>query len=477
MRRPDPASSRDGGPRKAGRPLRAALLLSSVLAMSCRPAETTQPGESQNASMRSDDADMLPAFEVESEGEPQIERFKVAIGDAPVRGPDNAPVTIVMFSDFECPFCERGHRTLEALQRKYGGAVRIVYKAYPLDMHSNAVLAAIAARTAQAQGKFWEFHDLLYGGAGLEVPQLLAYGRKVGVKVDALERDLDALAHASEVRRDMRQGRRLGVTSTPHFFINGRPLTGAQAFEAFDEIIAEELELAQSWLEAGVPAKTLYEHATKDGFAEVVYSRGRRGIDPDGVFQVPVGQSPQRGPATAPVTIVTFGDFECRFCVRGHHTMERLFARYGNELRLVYKHQPLAFHSHAFIAARASMAAHAQGKFWEFHDGLYGLDADFDEKALRALAKKVGLDMRKFNEAMNSVELDAQIETDLSLAMKLGVTGTPAYFINGRPLEGALPELQFRLLIEEELERAKAALREGVAPAQLYETLTQRPLD
>jgi protein-disulfide isomerase len=471
MRRHDPLPR---GLRGRGR---LALVLTGTLAMSCRPAEFTQPHAPAEQSVRSNDADTLPAFEVESEPEPEIERFKVALGDAPVRGPETAPVTIVMFSDFECPYCERGHRTLEALQRKYRGVVRIVYKAYPLDMHSNAIFAAMAARTAQNQGKFWEFHDRLYGGDGLEARQLLAHARKVGMDVEALERDLDEFVHAAEVRRDMRQGRRLGVTSTPHFFINGRSVTGAKDFEAFEAIIAEELELADGWLASGIPHDQLYEHATKDGFAEVVYSQKRRGLDPDGVFPVPLGQSPRRGPDDAPVTIVTFGDFECRFCVRGHHTMEQLLARYGDRIRVVYKHHPLSFHSHAFIAARASMAAHAQGKFWEYHDGLYALDADFDEKALHALAKKIGLDMRKFTKAMNSVELDAQIEKDLSLGMNLGVNGTPAFFVNGRPLEGALPELQFRMLIEEELSRAREALREGVPPSELYDTLSRRPLD
>jgi protein-disulfide isomerase len=464
-------------PARGGPPSPVALVLAGLLATSCRPAEFAHITEPSTAAARDGDAEMLPAFEVESEAEPEIERFKVQLGDAPTRGPETAPVTIVMFSDFECPFCERGHRTLEALQRKYGGVVRIVYKAYPLDMHSNALMAAIAARTAQAQDKFWEFHDLLYGGEGFEVPQLLAHARTAGMDVATLERDLDRLAHAAEVRRDMRQGRRLGVTSTPHFFINGRPLTGARAFEEFEAIIAEEIELADEWLAAGVAPQELYEHAIKDGFAEVVYSRQRQGIDPDKVYPVPLGDSPRRGPDTAPVTIVTFGDFECRFCVKGHRTMERLHEHYGDQLRFVYKHNPLSFHSHAFIAARASMAAHAQGKFWAFHDGLYSLDADFDEKALRALAKRVGLDLRKYDKAMNSISLDAQIEKDLSLGMKLGVSGTPAYFVNGRPLEGALPELQFRMLIEEELARARAALREGVAPERLYDTLMRRPLD
>ena len=472
MRRFDPLP-----PRSHSRWATALALFGMLGVGGCRTAELARAPEATPGAGRADDADMLPAFETQAEGEDGVERFKVAVGDAPARGPANAPVTIVMFSDFECPFCERGHRTLEALQRKYADEVRIVYKAYPLDMHSNALLAAMAARTAQEQGKFWAFHDQLYGGASLDVPSLLGYARKVGMDVAALERNLDRLTHAAEVRRDMRQARRLGVTSTPHFFINGRPLTGAQPFEAFDEIVSEELELAEQWRAEGVPADAIYEHAIKDGYGEVVYTRRGRGLDPDGVFAVPLGKSPRRGPDTAPVTIVTFGDFECPFCVRGHQTVERILERYGDDVRLVYKHHPLAFHSHAFIAARASMAAHAQGKFWEFHDAIYELEAKFDEKALRALAKRIGLDMRKFDKAMNSVELDAQIEADLSLAMNLGVTGTPAFFVNGRPLEGAVPELQFRLMLEEELGRARAALKEGVPPAELYETLTHRRLD
>lgn len=463
-------------PAPRARPI-ATLVFALAIAPSCREPATTRPPVVYQS--RAEDAARLPAFETgPSEAEPaEIERFYLELGDAPTRGPDDAPVTIVMFSDFECPFCQRGHQTLLRLEEKYRGEIRIAYKAFPLDNHSNALVAAMAARTAQAEGKFWEFHDLLFSQRGIDVDQLLAYAREVDLDLARLRRDLENLEYGPEVRRDMRQGRKLGVDSTPTFFINGRPLSGAQPMDVFEEIIEEELRLAEQWTRQGVPRGKLYEHAIKDGYRKVVYTdRGRR-IDPDGVFPVPIGKSPTLGPADAPVTIVVFGDFQCPFCARGFRTLQSLRKHHGDKLRIVYKHQPLSFHSHAFIAARAAMAAHAQGKFWAYHDGLYALEARFDEDDLVELARKVGLNMKKFHRAMQSAELDPLIEQDQSLAAALGVTGTPVFFINGRPIEGAVPELQFRLLIEEELDRAAAALQRGVPRSDLYDVLTHEPLE
>lgn len=461
---------------------KARWLLSSWIglgaASGCKRATAPAPEAAPARAARESDAEQLPTFmDAEDERDGKVERFRLELGDAPTRGPESAPITIVMFSDFECPYCQRGHDTLLELERRYAGDVRIAYKAFPLDIHSNALMAAMAARTAQAQGKFWEYHDLLFSQRGLDVPALLRYAEEVGVQTQTLQRDLESLEYGPEVRRDLRQGRKLGVSSTPTFFINGRPIAGAQPLEAFEEIIAEELELAEQWKAQGVPPDQLYEHAIEDGYEGVVYTRRGRGLDPYQVFPVPIGESPTSGPADAPVTVVVFGDFECPFCARGHETLEQLRSRYADELRVVYKHQPLSFHSHAFVAARASLAAHQQGKFWEFHDGLYAMGAQFDEDDLVELAKKIGLDMKKFHAAMNSTALDEKIEADMSLAMALGVSGTPAYFVNGRPIEGALPELQFRLVIEEELDRAKAAREAGVPPGQLYEHLTHTQLE
>lgn len=405
-----------------------------------------------------------------------VERFVVDLGDAPTLGPATAPITVVMFSDFECPFCAQGLDTLKRLRGLYPDDVRIAYKALPLDNHPNALLAAMAARSAQAQGKFWEFHDLLFSGEQLEPAVILGYAKRVQMDMPTLIDDLERLEYGPEVRRDARQARRLGVSSTPTFFINGRKLSGAKPLAEFDQIIGEELRFADDLRAAGIASADLYAETLRGGYEAVEYAGGRRGLDPDGVYVVPLGESPTKGPATAPVTIVGFGDFACPFCARGHETMQRIEAVYGDKIRMVHKHKPLPFHRLADPAARAAVAAQAQGKFWEFHDALYEVGPKYDSDDLRKVAKQIGLDMQTFEQDMNARWVEDRVEADLALSMSLGVNGTPAYFINGRPLEGAYPEIHFRLLIEEELERAQAALGQGIAPERLYEHLTHTRL-
>ncbi|HEY0134581.1 MAG TPA: DsbA family protein, partial [Nannocystis sp.] len=116
-------------------------------------------------------------------------------------------------------------------------------------------------------------------------------------------------------------------------------------------------------------------------------------------------------------------------------------------------------------------AAEAEGKFWEFHDRLYATRAQFDEASLLTIARDIGLNAKKFKQRLHSDEFDAKIIADQELGHTLGIRGTPAYFVNGRALDGAVPELEFRLTIQEELERAEDLLREGVPAAGLYERL------
>lgn len=405
-----------------------------------------------------------------------VERFVVELGDAPTLGPATAAVTVVMFSDFECPFCVQGLQTLKTLRDVYPDDVRIAYKALPMDRHPNALLAAMAARSAQSQGKFWEFHDLLFSGRRLDPSVILSYAQHVKLDMDTLVRDLDTLEYGPEVRRDARQARRLGISATPTFFINGRVISGAKPLAEFDRVIAEELRYADNLRTAGVPDNQLYAETLRGGFEEVQYAKGRRGLDPDGVYAVPLGDSPRKGPENAPITIVSFGDFACPFCAKGNATMERIEAHYGDKIRVVHKHKPLPFHRQADPAARAGVAAQTQGKFWEFHDALYAFGPKFVPEDLRTIAKQIGLDMQAFDTEMNAQPAADRVEADLALSMALGVSGTPAYFINGRPLEGAYPEIHVRLLVEEELERALVAREQGIAAADLYEHLTHTQL-
>lgn len=160
----------------------------------------------------------------------------------PARGPDKAPITIVMFSDYECPYCSRGVESVEAVRARYPQQVRLVYRDYPLEFHKNAVPAAVAARCAGAQGKFWEMHDVLYQNQrALDADALKGHAAGLGLDAGKFAACAADPAQAKAVAEDMAAGAALGVSGTPAFFINGIALSGAQPAEAFAAIIDREL--------------------------------------------------------------------------------------------------------------------------------------------------------------------------------------------------------------------------------------------
>jgi len=174
---------------------------------------------------------------------PPVFRAPIDLAGAPARGPENAPVTIVEFSDFHCPFCRRVQPTLDALLKKYPTQVRLVYKHMPLDsLHPRARRAAEASWCAQQQGRFWEYHDALYedGSAGTD-EELTAIARRLGLDLQAFAACLASDEPKATVQRHVEEGMRYGVSGTPGFFINGRSLQGAQPLENFVRVIEEEL--------------------------------------------------------------------------------------------------------------------------------------------------------------------------------------------------------------------------------------------
>lgn len=174
---------------------------------------------------------------------PLVARVAVSTEGAPVRGAANAPVTIVEFSDFECPFCKRAHPTLTQLLKDYAGKVKLAYRDFPLEsIHPQARRSAEAARCAQDQGKFWEYYDVLFSESPKLGPEdLKRYAAQLGLDLKKFDECVSAGVHKATVQRDLDEGTRLGITGTPAFFINGRPLTGAQPFEMFARVIDEEL--------------------------------------------------------------------------------------------------------------------------------------------------------------------------------------------------------------------------------------------
>ena len=167
------------------------------------------------------------------------------LADDPSRGPDDALVVIVEFSDFECSFCQRATATLGVLLERYGDQLRFVFKDFPLPNHPHAFKAAEAGNCAHEQGKFWEFHDKLFATQdALDVPSLKTYAGELGLDTEAFASCLDEGRHAAAVNRDLSIGRTSGASSTPTLFTNGRPVFGAFPLETFDQIIREELATA-----------------------------------------------------------------------------------------------------------------------------------------------------------------------------------------------------------------------------------------
>jgi protein-disulfide isomerase len=164
--------------------------------------------------------------------------------------------------------------------------------------------------------------------------------------------------------------------------------------------------------------------------------------------KVDAGESPVRGKPDAKVTIVSFSDFQCPFCSRGASTMEEIMKAYPNDVKLVFKNLPLPFHQEAKPAARAALAAYRQGKFWEMHDQLFKNQQALGKDLYVKIAEDLGLDVEKFKKDMEDEKLEKTVEEDAALATKLGVQGTPGYFVNGVLVSGAQPFPQFKLLID-----------------------------
>ncbi len=417
-----------------------------------------------------------------------VERFKVPVGSAAVNGPATAKVTIIEFSDYQCPFCGRVEPTIDQIKREYGKEVRIAFKHNPLPFHPNAKPAAVAALSAREQGedKFWQLHEKLFKNqTALDEAHYIQYAGEVGLNVERFKQDMvqNKAKYEGQIQSDQAEASKYGANGTPAFFINGRFLSGAQPFEAFKKIIDEELVTADKALKAGASRDRLYATLIQNGKEGTAGGAGA-GAKPapaaandNTVYRVPVGNAPVKGPEAAKVTIVEYSDFQCPFCSKVEPTIDKVVETYGKDVRVAFKENPLPFHNNAQIAAEAAMAANEQGKFWEMHKKLFANQTALERPSLEKYADELGLNVAKFKAALDSGKFKQAIKDDTAEAAKFGARGTPSFFINGKPFRGAQPFENFKTAIDKELEAANAKLKSGVSLAALYGEITKGGAD
>lgn len=404
--------------------------------------------------------------------------YLVPVANAPSRGPADALVTVVEFSDFRCGYCRRAQETLHQLTQLFGRQLRFVFRHNPLDLEDGS-LAAEASYAARAQGRFWQMHDRLFASRGrVDRDMVEGFAAELGLNMTRFRRDLDHRTYLPAVKRDAAAARALKATSTPMFFVNGRPVRGSQHLSVFVKIIRQELANARRLAKKGVAAADVYTTTVAKGrvsgtpgIKDTFYQRTR--LEALQMYRARLATRPLRkGGDDALVTIVEFSDFQCHFCARTQPVLRKLAARYRGNVRFVYRHMPLGFHRHARLAAEASLAAAAQGKFWAFHDAVFRLDRRaMDRAAFNRIARNLGLNMKRFNRALDTRQYAAAVRADIIAANLLGVDGTPTFFINGTPVSGAKPLSVFVGAIDAKLAEARSLVAGGVKPNEVYDSL------
>ncbi|MBX7082557.1 MAG: thioredoxin domain-containing protein [Nannocystaceae bacterium] len=407
------------------------------------------------------------------------ERTLVPIdADDAMTGAAEPLVTIVEFSDFECPFCGRLAATMSGMLARYPDDVRLVFKQFPLPMHARAEPAARAAMAAGAQGKFWPMHDALFADLErLSDDDILGYAKRIGLDVPAFQAALADPATLERVLDEANEGRVVEVQSTPTFFVNGRRVTGAKDADTIAQIIDEEIMTARALIAAGAKRSELYArfmHAAKPGAGkpatvDPTHKRGEASAQAN--YAIPIGADrPWTGPADALVTIVAYGDYGCEGCDGAWATLRGVMQKHP-EVRVAVRYLPTG--RDATLAAKSALAAHAQGKFWPMHDRLVAASKGIVGAPLRRHARELELDLERFDRDLQDPVLTAMLTEDAAVADQVrGTAPAPFFFVNGRFLRAEATAADFDTLIEGETVNAGMFIKaESVSPAESYEAM------
>jgi protein-disulfide isomerase len=316
-------------------------------------------------------------------------------------------VEIVVFSDFQCPFCAQLADPIRALQTTPidGVQVTVQFKHFPLGIHPRAPLAHQAALAAAEQHRFWEMHDLLFANRQrAQREDLVGYATTLGLDVPRFERDLDSDRIKHAIEADQAEGARRHVEATPTFYVNGREYVGARSLAQLKALVEGERRRTRALTDIG-----------------------------DAMLS--------RGPETAPVTLEIFADLQSPVSRPAMTVVDAVAARYPSDVRVVFRNFPLTFHPRAAAVHEAAMIAARGNRFWEFAASLVDHQESVADTDLIALAGRLGLDQAAFADALRDHRYAPRVEADVEDAGRRGVRGSPAIIVNGKRVDG-VPSLQ-----------------------------------
>jgi protein-disulfide isomerase len=388
-----------------------------------------------------------------------IERWLVPIGNSPSRGPAEAPVTIVEFADFQCPYSKTAETTLKRLFDRFPQKLRLVWKDYPMSAHRYADGAAQVAREVALQrgsAAFWRAHDLLFAASPvLEPIRLIKQARALGLDPGAVEAVLDGAPHRAAIDADVDLAARMGWVgplgfAIPTFFVNGRMVVGGDS--ELERVVADELAEARRRLDSGVPAARLYEE----------FERGARehGEEWPRLALPDPGSRPSRGgsPRTA-FPVHEFCDLANFRCALVEPVLRTMLDSYGDEVRLVWWDVSDPQQPEAAQLERAVAGVHP--RFWELHDLVLANQRRDDfvrpppeslsPAVLRRYARQIGADLSLFDYVMATGLGPGEFE-QLKQARALGVE-PPSLVIDGEVHHGFEPPRLLRAAIDRALAR------------------------
>lgn len=357
--------------------------------------------------------------------------------------------------------------------KKYPGKVRVVFKHFPLSFHKKAHLASQAALAAGAQGKFWEYHDMVFGNQSkLKRKDLDGYAKKLKLDMKKFKAALDKKKYAAAVDKDLEIGKGVKVQGTPTSFVNGRKVNigkGSKPKDVVEGLVKDELlRIEDSEHKKLKGDKFYYAYVGKpDDMDDGKGDNGKK-KKPKEYKYIAVGDAPSKGDDDAPITLVEFSDFTCGFCSGAAKTVNQVAKAYKGKVRVVFKNYPLSQAN--YDIAQAALAAHQQGKFWEYHDLLFANQKKVDRDSLIGYAKQLELDVALFKQTMDAPATKAHVEADQKQGRDLGLQGTPMFYLNNRPL-GAMQGFEaFQKELNKELIKKgfkKGDLPSGPPPVQI----------